>query len=294
MKPRIRDPGATHGVFNYSTYLIDLDGVVYTGDSLCEGAREFVQWLDARDKKYLFLTNSSAAGQVQVADKLRRLGIGIDTDRVIGAGEAAVRSIARRFPGAGVYLVGEPAMAQLLLKHGLTLANETPGQARVVLCCLDRAFDYAKLAGAVTAIRGGALFITANRDPLLPVGPGRLMPGCGAIAAAIEAASGVTPEVVGKPEPTLFVEALRKLGSLPADAVMIGDNLNIDVRGGHSAGMATLLVLSGVGKRADLPTAAIAPDHVYAHLGALLADLQAQTTPCNAQPPPPDPLPSPA
>src|SRR5450830_1707195 len=112
-------------MFKYSTFLIDLDGVVFVGDRLCEGAREFVQWLDSQNKKYLFLTNGSAASQVQVSEKLTRLGISIGADRVIGAGEAAVRSIARRFPGASVYLVGEPAMGKLLVKHGLTLANET-------------------------------------------------------------------------------------------------------------------------------------------------------------------------
>jgi HAD superfamily hydrolase (TIGR01450 family) len=261
-------------MLDYSTFLIDLDGVVFSGDSLCEGAGDFVRWLEANRRKYLFLTNSSAAGQAQVAEKLRRLGIGVDADRVIGAGEAAVLSIARRFPGAAVYLVGEPAMVQLLVQHGLTLANETPSKASVVLCCLDRAFDYAKLAGAVAAIRGGAAFITANRDPLLPVGPGRMAPGCGAIAAAIEAATGVTPEVVGKPQPTLFIEALRKLGSPASDTLMIGDNLNIDVLGAHRAGLSTLLVLSGVSTLSDLAFASVAPDHIYPHLGSACADLQ--------------------
>jgi ribonucleotide monophosphatase NagD (HAD superfamily) len=102
-----------------------------------------------------------------------------------------------------------------------------------------------------------------------------MAPGCGAIAAAIEAATGVSPEVVGKPQPTLFIEAIRKLGSSASDTLMIGDNLNIDVLGAHRAGLSTLLVLSGVSTLSDLAFAPVAPDHIYPHLGSACADLQA-------------------
>jgi len=261
-------------MLDYSTFLIDLDGVVFRGNQLCPGAREFVQWLDSKGKKYLFLTNGSAASQAQVSDKLTRLGIATDCDQVLGAGEAAVRNIARRFPGGRVYLVGELAMQELLLQHGLSLVNESSQSADVVLCCLDRAFDYAKLTGAVQALRGGAAFIAANRDALLPV-DGSFLPGCGALVSAIEASSGIAPEVIGKPQTTLFLEAIRKLRSTPQDTVMIGDNLEIDVLGGKRAGAQTILLLSGVSKFSDLANAIVTPDHVYQNLATLLAHLGA-------------------
>ena len=146
-------------------------------------------------------------------------------------------------------------------------------QADVVLVGLDRHFDYKKLTGAVLAVRAGAHFITINRDPLLPV-EGGFLPGCGTMAAAIEAGCGVTPEVVGKPEPLLLQEAMRMLGSNPSETVMIGDSLTVDIQGGKAAGTQTLLVLSGNTSREDVAHSSIKPDYIYQDVAALLADLK--------------------
>lgn len=258
---------------DYSAFLIDLDGVVYRGNSLCRGARDFVLWLEQNEKRFLFLTNSSAASQSQVSAKLAQLGIVAGPDRVLGAGEAAVRNVARRFPGANTYLVGEPSMHALLLQHGLRIVNGTDQRADVVLCCLDRNFDYARLAGAVKAVRDGAAFVAANRDPLLPVADD-VLPGCGAMVSAIEASSGVAAEVVGKPQPMLFTEAMALLNAAPEQTLMIGDNLGIDVLGGRRAGADAALVLSGISAAADLEQASIAPNYVFQDLGELLEALR--------------------
>src|SRR5579859_3742182 len=103
---------------DYSTYLIDLDGVVYRGEELLPGAREFVDWLDANHKNYLFPTNNSFASEAQVVSKLTRLGIATDNSHVLGAGQAAVQNIARRFPGANVYVIGEAPLRDMELAHG--------------------------------------------------------------------------------------------------------------------------------------------------------------------------------
>jgi HAD superfamily hydrolase (TIGR01457 family) len=268
---------------DYSAFLIDLDGVVYRGNSLCRGAREFVLWLQENRKSFLFLTNSSAASQAQVSAKLAQLGIVTAADRVLGAGEAAVRNIARRFPGGSAYLVGEPAIHALLLQHGLRVVNGSSERADVVLCCLDRGFDYGKLAGAVSAVRGGAAFLAANRDPLLPVADG-VLPGCGAIVAAIEASSGVQAETVGKPEPMLFTEAMALLDAAPEQTLMIGDNLGIDILGGRRAGADAALVLSGISTASQLEQAAVAPNHVFQDLAQLLDALRAVRGPQHSAP----------
>src|SRR5579884_3850628 len=212
----------------YTTYLIDLDGVVYRGEELIPGAKEFVAWLDSSQKKYLFVTNNSFASEAQVLAKLARLGIKSDESHVMGAGQAAVQNIARRFPGASVYVVGEQPLFDLVHEYGLHAVDRDARKADVVLVGLDRAFDYKTLTEAVLAVRAGAAFITINRDPLLPIAGG-FIPGCGAMAAAIEAGCGVTPEVVGKPEPMLLQEALHTLSSEADQTVMIGDNLGVDI-----------------------------------------------------------------
>jgi len=257
----------------FTTYLIDLDGVIYRGNELLPGAKEFIAWLKANNKKFLFLTNNSFASETQVLEKLIGLGIVTDTSHLLSAGEAAVQNIARRFPGALVYLVGEQPLSDLLRQYQLQVADVDSLQADVVLVGLDRHFDYKKLTGAVLAVRAGSHFITVNRDPLLPVAGG-FLPGCGTMAAAIEAGCGVTPEVVGKPEPLLLQEAMRMLGSNPSETVMIGDSLTVDIQGGKAAGTHTLLVLSGNTSREDVAHSSIKPDYIYQDVAALLADLQ--------------------
>ena len=83
-------------MLSFTTYLIDLDGVIYRGNALLPGAREFVEWLQEHNKKFLFLTNNSFASETQVLEKLERLGIATDETHLLGAGQAAVKNIARR------------------------------------------------------------------------------------------------------------------------------------------------------------------------------------------------------
>ncbi len=215
----------------YTTYLIDLDGVIYRGNTLLPGAREFIAWLETNSKKYLFLTNNSFATGEQILAKLQRLGIAADAAHLLSAGQAAVQHISRRFPGGVVYVIGERPLLDLVRSQHLVVADPHAEKADAVLVGLDRTFNYAKLNSAIRSIRAGAFFITINRDALLPVEDG-FIPGCGALAAAIEAGSGVTPEVVGKPEPLLLQEAMNILHSQPGETLMIGDSLDVDILGG--------------------------------------------------------------
>lgn len=256
----------------YTTYLIDLDGVIYRGDELLPGAKEFVAWLEAHEKKYLFLTNNSFATEAQILAKLERLGIASDAAHLLSAGQVAVQAVARRFPGGAVYLIGEQPMIELVTSRNLTVARVDAEVADAVLVGLDRGFTYAKLNCAVRAVLSGAFFITVNRDALLPV-VGGFLPGCGALTAAIEAGSGVTPQVVGKPEPMLLQEAMRMLASQPSDTVMIGDGLDVDILAGKAAGTHTLLVLTGRSTSQDVERLHIQPDHVYQDLTEVVAHL---------------------
>lgn len=263
----------------FTTYLIDLDGVVYRGEDLIPGAKEFVDWLNNHDKKYLFLTNNSFASQAQVVTKLTRLGIATDGSHVLAAAQAAVTHIAHRFPGAHVYVIGEQPLFDLVRANGLQAVNTSSDQAQVanrsshkvdvVLVGLDRGFNYKKLTEAVLAVRAGATFIAINRDSLLPVENG-FIAGCGTMVAAIEAGSGVTPEIVGKPQPMLLQEAMSLLGSRLEETVMIGDGLETDILAGKAAGTHTLLVLSGKDSRESLKRIGIVPDFVYTSLATVM------------------------
>lgn len=257
---------------NLTTFLIDLDGVVYRGEEILPGAKDFISWLDAHNKKYIFLTNNSFASESQVITKLAHMDITTNKSHVLGAGQAAVQNIARRFPGGTVYVVGEQPLTNMVIAHGLKPADHNAHNADAVLVGLDRAFDYKKLTGAALAIRNGAAFIAINRDPLLPIAGG-IVPGCGAMVAAIETSSETKPEIIGKPEPTLLQEAMRKLNSLPDETVMIGDNIGVDIKGGIAAGTHTLLVFSGKDTPASLAQSTIKPEFVYKDLAAMMEDV---------------------
>ncbi len=256
----------------YTTYLIDLDGVIYRGNELLPGAKEFVSWLETNQKKYLFLTNNSFATAAQILAKLEHLGISSDHAHLLTAGQAAVQNIVRRLPQGVIYVVGEQPLVDLVKSYGLTPANIDAREADAVLVGLDRDFDYAIMNCAMNIVRSGALFVTINRDPVLPIAGG-FIPGGGALAAANEVASGATPEVVGKPEPMLLQEAMHMLSSQPDETVMVGDGLQVDILAGQNAGTQTLLVLSGSSSKEDLEKSPIKPDHVYDNLADLMKEL---------------------
>ncbi len=257
-----------------TTYLIDLDGVIYRGEELVAGAKEFVEWLNANKKKYLFLTNNSFASEQQVVQKLTRLGIATDASHVMGAAQAAVQYIQRHTPDATIYIVGEEPLFDLVRSYHLHIANPDWQGADAVFVGLDRTFNYEKLTGAVLAAKNGAAFIAINRDPLLPIAGGEIIAGCGTMVAAIEAGSEVTPVVIGKPEPTLLQEAMKKLGSEVGETIMIGDTISVDIQAGKAAGTYTLLVLSGKDTAASMAKSTLKPDYVYEDLASVLPELR--------------------
>jgi HAD superfamily hydrolase (TIGR01457 family) len=260
---------------NLTTYLIDLDGVVYRGETIIAGAKEFVHWLDEQHKNYLFLTNNSFASEAQVVEKLARVGITTDPTHVMGAAQAAIQHIKHRFPEGSVYVIGEQSLLEMVTAHGLKVSNADWQSSDAVLVGLDRTFDYKKLTEAVLAIRKGAAFVAINRDPLLPIAGNALIAGCGTMVAAIEAGSETSPEVIGKPEPALLQEAMRKLNSRPEETVMIGDNLGVDIKAGIAAGTRTMFVFSGKDTPESLATSTLKPDYIYADLAALMLEFQA-------------------
>lgn len=259
---------------DYRAFLLDLDGVIYRGDQRLPGAREFVEWADATGRQALYLSNNSLQSPDEVAAKLARLGMPRPEGRVLTAGWAAVRMVAARWPGGRVFVLGMPSVEQMAERAGLRVVwrDKVDGASPdVVLSALDRSLTYDRLRRALRAILGGAALIAVNRDPRLPVEDG-FEPGTGAITTALEYASGVRAEIVGKPAPGIVLEAMRQLGATPEQTLMIGDGLDLDIVAGHAAGVATALVLTGLTTRgqAEAATGDRRPDLVFDSMLALL------------------------
>lgn len=262
-------------ISDFSAFLLDLDGVIYRGEMLLPGARELVEWIDATERKVAFVSNNSFATVDEIAAKLARLGVPRPEGRVVTAGWATISAIAERFPGGRVYPLTGPSMVTMLQAAGLQpvwTEHEDGPAPDAVLIGLDRTLTYVRLARALTAALDGAALYAVNRDPRLPVEHG-FEPGTGAMVAAVEAASGIRAEMIGKPAPGILLEALHLLDAPVERALMVGDGLDLDIVAGHAAGMATALTLSGLTSAEEAASASgeRRPEYVFDDLAALLA-----------------------
>lgn len=260
---------------SFSAYLLDLDGVVYRGDRRLPGAAEFVAWADATGRAVVFVSNNSFATVAEVAAKLARLGLPQPEGRVVTAGWATAQAVAARFPGGRVYALANASLASLLRDAGLRTVwdeGEDGAPPDAVVVGLDRGLTYPRLRLALRATLAGATLYAVNRDPRLPVEDG-FEPGTGSLVAAVEYSSGVRAEMIGKPAPSILLQAMRLVDATPARTLVVGDGLDLDIVAGHAAGATTALVLSGLNSAADarVATGDRRPDLVYADMAALLA-----------------------
>lgn len=247
--------------------LLDLDGVIYRGHTALAGAADLFAWLRARGIPWRLLTNNATMTPSQFQAKLRAMGIAVPRETILTSSLAAAAYVrAEGGPGARVLVVGERGLREALRGAGCLLVDDAPAY---VVAGLDRSLRYQRLAAACLAIRAGARFVGTNADPALPTEAG-LMPGAGAIQAAIVTCTGVAPRIIGKPQPTMLEQALAELGVAPTDTLMVGDSLLTDIAGGRAAGVPTALVLTGVTRRPELEAAPLQPDAVYEDLPALL------------------------
>jgi len=247
--------------------LVDLDGVVYRGSEPVPGIAALLAQRAAAGDDVVYVTNNSMHYRADYVTRLASLGAPVTADRVISSPRATALYIAQREPGlrrvlsvgasgldrelrdVGLDVVGAAYAAERMAKEGLD-GWATAGHPDAVVAGLDPQLTYLRIAAAVDCIRAGARFIATNRDPVYPTERG-LRPGAGSVVAAIEAASGVVPLVIGKPEPLLMEEAARAAGADPRDAVVIGDGLLTDIAAAHAVGARSVLLLTGVSTRAQ-------------------------------------------
>ena len=249
-------------------FMLDLDGVVYTGQQVIPGAREFFAWLRQSSARFLLITNNSSRGPEQFALRLGRMGIHVAPVEILTSAEATGEFLVGNAPAASrVFVIGEQGLHSALEARGFQLVDDE--DAAYVVVGLDRQFDYRKLTIAIRAVLNGAHFIGSNPDVTLPDAAG-ILPGAGSVQAAIRAATGVEPTIIGKPEPTMLSYGLRRLGCAPHEVAVIGDRLDTDIIGGRRAGLVTILVLTGISSEDDLTRSSVQPDYVVRDLFALV------------------------
>lgn len=260
------------------TFVFDLDGVVYRGEQALPGAVDTIETLRRLGHQVYFLTNNSTQTRTTYANKLRGMGIPVDEEHIMTSSYAtALYLIEQGAEGKSAFVVGEEGIRKELEAVGLRVVTEAPADYLVV--GMDKSFNYDTLLRAQHAILGGAEFIATNRDTTYPLEAGLIVPGGGALVAAIEVASGVQPLVIGKPEPHTMNAILELAGCSPEEAVIVGDRLDTDVLLGKRVGSPTVLVLTGVTTERDLEQAPLElrPDVVVRALPEILQNEVSQS-----------------
>ncbi len=251
-------------------YLIDMDGVLYRGPELIPGADAFIHQLRQRNIPFRLLTNNSQRTRRDVAAKLARMGIDVDEEHVFTSAMATARFLAQQKPGGTAFVIGEGGLLNALHQNGYAVVDHAPDY---VVVGEGRTFNLELVETAVRMILGGAKLIATNLDPNCPTQNG-LRPGCGAMVAMLELATGVRAFSVGKPSPVMMRAARKELGLTTDETAMIGDTMETDILGGVQLGYHTVLVLSGGTCASDLPRYAYRPEVVVDSLAEFSATLE--------------------
>src|SRR3954454_10815085 len=239
-----------------------MDGVLYRGTELIAGADRFVRELRERDIPFRFLTNNSQRTRRDVVARLTRLGLDVEEEHVFTSAMSTARFLAQQKPGGTAFVIGEGGLLTALHQHGYAIVDHKPDY---VVVGEGRTFNLELVEAAVRMIHGGAKLIATNLDPNCPTENG-IRPGCGAMVAMLETATGVKAFSVGKPSPVMMRAARKELGLSTGETTMIGDTMETDILGGVQLGFHTVLVLSGGTNEADLERYAFRPDIVVESL----------------------------
>jgi 4-nitrophenyl phosphatase len=250
---------------------LDLDGVLWRGSQPIGDLPAIFARIARLGLRVMLLTNNATRLVADVQEKLAGYGVSVTPEQIVTSAQAAAFLLRQHLPvGSKVYVVGEEGLRVPVEQAGFVVSED---DAAAVVAGLDRTLTYEKVRKASLLIRGGALFVGSNPDRTFPA-PEGLVPGAGAVLAAIEAASGVSPLIAGKPQPALFQVALERIRVPAAETLMVGDRLDTDILGGQLAGCQTALVLTGVSTLEEASRWSPPPDHIAATLSDLLDDLE--------------------
>lgn len=223
--------------------ILDMDGVLWRSTTPLGDLPSIFRAIDDLGLRVIMATNNATRSPQQYTDKLIGFGVSIESWQVINSAMATAYYLKNQFPeGGDVFVVGEDALVEILRANGFNPNGDGP---IAVVVALDRGINYHKLTQATLLIRRGVPFIGTNPDKSFPIPEGQA-PGAGAILAALEAATGVSPVIMGKPQPEMYNLALERLDTKPEETLVVGDRLETDILGAQNAGCPNALVLSGV------------------------------------------------
>lgn len=242
-----------------------MDGVIYHGDRLLPGVKDFVEWLYREKKHFLFLTNSTQYTPEGLSEKLYRMGLEIEKSRFYTSALATAAFLRSQKPGCSAYVIGDASLYLALEEAGISITDVDPDY---VVIGESKNYTYESIVRATYHVNNGALLIGTNYD-LTGIDERGIFPACKALVAPVELATGKKAYYVGKPNPLMMRTGLRLLGVHSEDAAIIGDRMDTDIVAGIETGLDTCLVLSGVTSRNDIEKFPYRPRVVAAGVGEI-------------------------
>ena len=250
-------------------WLCDMDGVLINDGRQVPGADKFLDRLRATNRSFLVLTNNSLFTPRELSAKLQTMGLAVDEDQLWTSALATAQFVCHQRPEGTAFVIGETSIHEALRDVGYRESDTKPDYV-----VLGETWNYAfkDITTAIRLIDGGSSFVATNPETTGTTPDGSL-PGCGALTALIESATGVKPYFVGKPNAVMIREGLNRLDAHSKTTVMIGDRMDTDIRAGTEAGIETILVLSGVAQRDDILRFSFRPTRVVDSVAALIDEL---------------------
>jgi NagD protein len=247
-------------------FICDMDGVIYHGDKILDGVREFVNWMIENDKKFVFLTNSPERTPHELSMKLERMGLSVTPDHFYTSAMATAEFLRSQAPGCTAYVIGEASLSKAMYDQGIYMNDVNPDY---VVVGETRTYCFEKIEKAIALVNAGAKLIGTNPDTVGVTDRG-IMPATGSLVAPIEIATGKKAYFVGKPNPVMIRHGLKRLGCHSADIAFIGDRMDTDIIAGIESNVDTILVLSGVTAREDIGNFPYRPKYIFGGIGDIL------------------------
>ena len=243
-------------------YLLDMDGTIYNEDEIFDGTLDFLDEIERRGGKYIFITNNSSKSVKDYVEKVTNMGIRADYENFYTSSQATAMYIKEMYPGQVVYCMGTSSLIKELEEAGIEVVTEVDDRAKVVLIGFDTENTSEKIRKTCIMLGRDVVYLATNPDLVCPVSFGYI-PDCGSMSMMLKNATGKEPFFIGKPEPIMVNCVLKKLGCKAEEAVIIGDRLYTDIKTGTRAGIDTICVLSGEATMKDIKEGQIKPDYIF-------------------------------
>ena len=248
-------------------FALDMDGTIYLGEKWIDGAKDFLERIEASGRSYVFLTNNSSKNAAVYVEKLARMGLHLGEERIVTSGQATIYYLKRHFPDKKVFLLGNELLKEEFAQAGVLLTDENP---EVVVTAFDTSLDYQKMCKVCDFVRAGLPYLATHPDYNCPTEDG-FIPDAGAIHAFIHASAFRYPErVIGKPNEDIIQYLTTRVHTERSRIAIVGDRLYTDIAAGRNNGLKSVLVLSGEATMEEAVKSEVKPHLIFSSVREMI------------------------